>query len=127
MKGAKTEPPTLCWGCQRATNSPGLGCPWSKIDGTPVDGWKAVKTIVRNPQRERRDTESYAVTECPLFLWDEKEQPLNFFRWKITQNGREYTILQMAEKEGVSATTIYNRVKRGDYETFRVLRNSWRV
>lgn len=119
MKG---ESQTLCWSCQRATNSPELGCPWSRINGTPVDGWTATKTIIRNPKKERRGTASYVVRECPLFLRDGKEQPACFY-YKIKHQGEEYTIAQMAEREGVSVAVIRGRVKKGCYEALRVLRN----
>ena len=51
---------TLCWKCSRACGR----CSWSK-NFTPVEGWVAVKTKVRESHEGAID--SYVVLKCPLF------------------------------------------------------------
>ena len=58
--------PTLCWDCAKAVNR----CSWS-IDFTPVEGWTAEKTKLRN--KDNGYVESYRVTACPEFEPDAKK------------------------------------------------------
>lgn len=58
MSRGKVTKQTLCWDCKNSTK-PDI-CPWVR-DFTPVPGWTAEKTEIRNLG------ESYLVKECPLF------------------------------------------------------------
>ncbi len=49
---------TLCWRCANNTGK----CSWSE-DFTPVEGWKAIKQVIRNANGELMD--SYHVIYCP--------------------------------------------------------------
>lgn len=51
---------TLCWKCSRACGK----CSWSK-NFTPVEGWRAKPTQVR--ESHAGTIESYIVYDCPLF------------------------------------------------------------
>ena len=60
---------TLCWSCEKASG----GCSWSK-NFTPVDGWKAIPTVVctyqtklASGQVKKYAQESFNVQECPEF------------------------------------------------------------
>lgn len=53
---------SICGDCIRTD------CSWSR-NGTPVRGWKAEKTVIRNSTGGGKylQTKSYRVTDCPLF------------------------------------------------------------
>lgn len=58
---------SLCWKCKNATGF----CSWSR-EFEPVQGWEAVKTIIKN---QNGILESYEVKKCPSFEKDkEREQ-----------------------------------------------------
>lgn len=59
LKGKKS---TLCWTCQ---NGYANKCPWM-TDFTPVEGWEAEKTVIRDNIREPID--SYLVIKCPMYV-----------------------------------------------------------
>lgn len=48
---------TLCWDCKNES------CDWI-MAGKPVEGWRARKTKIHNPEK---DTESFEVRSCPLY------------------------------------------------------------
>ena len=84
-RGAKLTD-QLCWKCQRATGNKDLQCPWFS-DFTPVKGWIAEPTNIRNvrmkeydgqPVDERTENiETFAIFDCPMFLRDKrKRQPI---------------------------------------------------
>ena len=84
-RGAKLTD-QLCWRCQRATGNKDLQCPWFR-DFTPVKGWTAEPTNIRNvrmkeydgqPVDERTENiETFAIFDCPMFLKDKrKRQPI---------------------------------------------------
>lgn len=54
---------TICWKCARACGK----CPWSDGSFTPVDGWSATPTKIKN---DDVITDSYIVKKCPLFISD---------------------------------------------------------
>ena len=58
---------TLCWYCQKATNS---GCNWSRAF-KPVKDWVATPTIINQGVRTQGEgpsfTESFFVHKCPEF------------------------------------------------------------
>lgn len=54
---------TLCWECMKACGK----CPWSDGSFTPVDGWTATPTKIKN---DDVITDSYLVKKCPLFISD---------------------------------------------------------
>jgi hypothetical protein len=56
---------TICWSCKFATG----GCSWA-LDGTPVEGWEATKTVLRCNDRS---TTSYIVRKCPQYKFDKLE------------------------------------------------------
>jgi len=69
----QTTKQTICWGCARALLIPGVACPWS-LYFHPVPGWTARRNDIvsqNNGLRTKRSTESYVVSQCPLFLSDE--------------------------------------------------------
>lgn len=56
----------ICFDCKNAVpDEEGHGCPWSR-KFEPVPGWTAKKVIL-NPGRKYDQTETYCITECPLF------------------------------------------------------------
>ena len=81
-RGAKLTD-QLCWKCQRATGNKDLQCPWFR-DFTPVKGWTAELTNIRNvrtkeydgqPVDERTENiETFAIFDCPLFLKDKRKR-----------------------------------------------------
>jgi len=64
----KAHAHTLCWDCRRAAG-PAM-CSWA-LWGEPVPGWTATPTVLRATESE---TESYLVTDCPMFRADRKER-----------------------------------------------------
>lgn len=54
---------TLCWYCSNACGN----CPWSNGSFTPVDGWEAEATIIKDYNYIMN---SYLVKNCPLFKQD---------------------------------------------------------
>lgn len=81
-RGAKLTD-QLCWKCQRATGNKDLQCPWFR-DFTPVKGWTAEPTNIRNvrtkeydgqPVKERTENiETFAIFDCPMFLKDKRKR-----------------------------------------------------
>ena len=81
-RGAKLTD-QLCWKCQRATGNKDLQCPWFR-DFTPVKGWTAEPTNIRNvrmkeydgqPVDERTENiETFAIFDCPMFLKDKRKR-----------------------------------------------------
>lgn len=81
-RGAKLTD-QLCWKCQRATGNKDLQCPWFR-DFTPVKGWVAEPTNIRNvrmkeydgqPVEERTEKiETFAIFDCPMFLKDKRKR-----------------------------------------------------
>ena len=81
-RGAKVTD-QLCWKCQRATGNKDLQCPWFR-DFTPVKGWTAEPTNIRNvrmkeydgqPVDERTENiETFAIFDCPMFLKDKRKR-----------------------------------------------------
>ena len=81
-RGAKLTD-QLCWKCQRATGNKDLQCPWFR-DFTPVKGWTAKPTNIRNvrmkeydgqPVDERTENiETFAIFDCPMFLRDKRKR-----------------------------------------------------
>lgn len=59
------DKPTLCWKCAKACGE----CSWSDGTFTPVDGWKAIPTIIKanHGRGFMQDVESFIVKACPLF------------------------------------------------------------
>lgn len=61
---------TICWNCSNATGN----CSWSK-NFTPIDGWKAKKTILNlgysDYSGKPKKAVSYIVKKCPEFEPDE--------------------------------------------------------
>lgn len=57
----KEAPGTLCWRCKNAAGF----CSWSDKSFTPVDGWTAIPTKIKNGRNDYMD--SFEVIECPLF------------------------------------------------------------
>ena len=54
---------TLCWTCVNACG----GCSWSNHwEHSPVPGWKATRTRIRNTNTD--DDGSYLVEECPEYV-----------------------------------------------------------
>ena len=59
---------TLCWKCANACGD----CSWSDHwEHSPVEGWKAVPTEMRN---DGRVAVSYIVTECPEFRPEDRKK-----------------------------------------------------
>lgn len=56
---------SLCWDCEKATNS---GCSWSK-SFKPVKGWEAEPKPIKLTATKNID--SYLVIKCPQFAEDE--------------------------------------------------------
>lgn len=84
-RGAKLTD-QLCWKCQRATGNKDLQCPWFR-DFTPVKGWTAEPTNIRNVRMKEYDGQpvderteniaTFAIFDCPMFLKDKrKRQPI---------------------------------------------------
>ena len=81
-RGAKLTD-QLCWKCQRATGNKDLQCPWFR-DFTPVKGWIAEPTNIRNvrmkeydgqPVDERTENiETFVIFDCPMFLKDKRKR-----------------------------------------------------
>ena len=81
-RGAKLTD-QLCWKCQRATGNKDLQCHWFR-DYTPVKGWTAESTNIRNvrmkeydgqPVHERTEKiETFAIFDCPMFLKDKRKR-----------------------------------------------------
>ena len=76
---------TLCWQCQKACGR----CSWSNGTFTPVQGWEAKPTTIKN--RVKGDISSFLVKSCPEFVLD---------KWEMT-----YT--QLAKIMGISKRTLY--------------------
>ena len=55
----------ICWRCGNYCG----GCSWSR-DGTPVKGWKATETAVKN--RGELEFYSYKIIYCPEYVQDVK-------------------------------------------------------
>ena len=83
-------PDTLCWNCRYATGTQMpkplvltsrktgakrqfQGCPWATAS-IAVPGWKAEKTIIKNPETFGGKQDSYIVYECPHFEPDIREE-----------------------------------------------------
>lgn len=84
-------PDTLCWNCRYATGTQlqkplvltskktgakhqFQGCPWA-TSSVAVPGWKAEKTIIKNPEAFGGKQNSYVVYECPHFEPDTHKEP----------------------------------------------------
>lgn len=71
----KTSDTNICFDCQKALG----GCAWSEINPEtskprfePIPGWTAEKvTMTVNHKGGVYSTETYAITDCPLFVRDE--------------------------------------------------------
>lgn len=57
IENKNSEFSQLCWHCANATGK----CSWSR-DFTPVKGWTATPTIIKNDDHIQS---SYAITACP--------------------------------------------------------------
>jgi hypothetical protein len=83
-------PDTLCWNCRYATGTQMpktlvltskktgakrqfQGCPWTTAS-IAVPGWKAEKTIIKNPEVFGGKQDSYIVYECPHFEPDTRKE-----------------------------------------------------
>lgn len=83
-------PDTLCWNCRYATGTQMQkplvltskktgakrqfqGCPWATAS-IAVPGWKAKKTIIKNPEAFGGKQDSYIVYECPYFEPDTRKE-----------------------------------------------------
>lgn len=83
-------PDTLCWNCRYATGTQMpktlvltsrktgakrqfQGCPWATAS-IAVPGWKAEKTIIKNPEAFGGKQDSYIVHECPYFKPDIRKE-----------------------------------------------------
>lgn len=83
-------PDTLCWNCRYATGTQMpkaliltsrktgakrqfKGCPWA-TESIAVPGWKAEKTIIKNPEAFGGKQNSYIVYECPYFEPDTRQE-----------------------------------------------------
>ena len=83
-------PDTLCWNCRYATGTQMpktlvltnkktgakrqfQGCPWATAS-IAVPGWKAEKTIIKNPETFGGKQDSYIVYECPHFEPDTRKE-----------------------------------------------------
>ena len=53
---------TICWDCKNAYGR----CSWSQ-KFTPVDGWVAIPTEIKQVARGTKSTSSYIVKSCPLY------------------------------------------------------------
>ena len=81
-RGAKLTD-QLCWKCQRATGNKDLQCPWFR-DFTPVKGWTAKPTNIRNVRMKEYDGQpvderteniaTFAIFDCPMFLKDKRKR-----------------------------------------------------
>ena len=81
-RGAKLTD-QLCWKCQRATGNKDLQCPWFR-DFTPVKGWTAEPTNIRNVRMKEYDGQpvderteniaTFAIFDCPMFLKDKRKK-----------------------------------------------------
>ena len=73
----------LCCKCQRATGNKDLQCPWFR-DFTPVKGWTAEPTNIRNVKMKEYDGQpvderteniaTFAIFDCPMFLKDKRKR-----------------------------------------------------
>lgn len=83
-------PDTLCWNCRYATGAQMpkplvltsrktgakrqfQGCPWATAS-IAVPGWKAEKSIIKNPEAFGGKQDSYVVYECPYFEPDTRKE-----------------------------------------------------
>lgn len=104
-KKYNTQPDQLCWNCKRCTNPDNLSCPWSS-DGIPVEGWTATagRTYYseKSPVTGKRVCigESYAITECPLFIQDKL----------FTTYGE--ALIYIADKLGLSLGTVQHNATK---------------
>ena len=64
VKEEKKNTETKCWSCGNYAS----GCSWSR-DWTPVDGWTAEKTTIKQGDEYN---ESYNVIDCPEYIWDRR-------------------------------------------------------
>ena len=76
------KPLTLCWSCAKACG----GCSWSDGTFTPVPGWTATETRLKEQHGSRdadRSIQSFHVTECPLFEddTDQYNKPTRRNKW----------------------------------------------
>ena len=104
-KKYNTQPDQLCWNCKRCTNPDNLSCSWSS-DGIPVEGWTATagRTYYseKSPVTGKRVCigESYAITECPLFIQDKL----------FTTYGE--ALIYIADKLGLSLGTVQHNATK---------------
>lgn len=83
MEGCvKNKPLTLCWRCAKACGR----CSWSDGSFTPVEGWTAQETRLREQHWSMdadRSIQSFHVTACPLFEddTDEYNKPVRRNKW----------------------------------------------
>ena len=104
-KKYNTQPDQLCWNCKRCTNPDNLSCSWSR-DGIPVEGWTATagRTYYseKSPVTGKRVCigESYAITECPLFIQDKL----------FTTYGE--ALIYIADKLGLSLGTVQHNATK---------------
>lgn len=110
----------LCWDCQRAI---GL-CPWSQR-GEAIKGWTAEKTLIPNGEISEF-TESYKITQCPLFIKDEKRPPAIFegdrislktlalllnMKQRTLKSWQDNKIVQAAAKKGIKVEILRQNVR----------------
>lgn len=117
-------PDTLCWNCRYATGTQMpktlvlrskktgakrqfQGCPWETAS-IAVPGWKAGKTIIKNPEIFGGKQDSYIVYECPYFKPDTR---------------KETTIEEIIEVLGIPVRyALSNRLILWDYyEVYKLL------
>lgn len=110
----------LCWDCKRAI---GL-CPWSQ-KGEAVEGWTAEKTLIPNGEISEF-TPSYKITKCPLFIKDDKREPVIFegdrisiktlalllnMKQRTLKSWQDNKIVKEAEKKGIRLEILRQNVR----------------
>ena len=61
-RGYKDGKEQLCWYCEKACGR----CSWSR-SFTPIEGWEAEPTTVRNRDTAQRTTATYYIKACPEY------------------------------------------------------------
>lgn len=103
---------TLCWRCAHACGN----CDWS-AEGTPVKGWKAKRTIVRNMDGSGKCIGSFQVIECPQFeddtdRYNQRLEPSVNDRWHPNPVARDVMSRKIQYPEVVIHTNKSDARKR---------------
>lgn len=110
---------SLCWRCRKSGAS---ACSWD-INFTPVDGWTATPTKIRN--RDNGYVESFLVHQCPLFQQEEQTDRYAAAYGRPSKLADEqimrllnlgHTATETARLLGVHVNTIYNRKSAMKYK-----------